>query len=98
MGRADAAGGEHIVVPRPTAPDRVDDLDPRYPPPRAPRAAGCRARPAERDIGQVGVLGAARQNLVADDQDGGGGTVGRIGGHGHDPMLVHGRSGCEPQS
>ena len=68
MGRADAAGGEHVVVARAQRVERGDDLV---------LDVGDDARLAQidaefgeilGDIADVAVLGAARQDLVADDQ------------------------------
>ena len=82
MGRADAAGGEDIVVARAQRVDRSDDLvldvrdDAHFLEVDADR---------RHDVGEVAdiaVLGAARQDFVADDQHGGSDDL----GHGAAPL------------
>ena len=75
MGGADAAGGEDIVVARPAFVDRGDDL-------RLDIGddAGLAQSYAElgqllRDIAEVHILGAAGENLIADDQHRGGDDI-----------------------
>ena len=72
MGRADAAGGEDIVVARAQRVERGDDLvlDVGH----DARLAQIDADVGEifGDIADVAVLGAAGQDLVADDENGGG--------------------------
>ena len=76
MGRADAAGREHIIEAAPHLVDGGDDHlgivrdDPRL----AQPDAGLVQPLGEK--GEVGVLGAAGQDLVADDQDAGGDGLG----------------------
>ncbi len=69
MGRADTAGGEHIVVFRAAGIQRVDDLglDVSH----DPRLAHLDAQKVQfaAQIGKIGVVGPARENLVADHQD-----------------------------
>ena len=76
MGRTDTTGGEHIVVPGPQGIQGLDDLVG----PVADRArlqqVDAEGRKKTGDGVQIGVARAAGQNLVADDQDrGGGGDV-----------------------
>ncbi len=80
MGRADPAGGEDVIEPPAHLVDRGDDdlghvgNDPRLaqPDPGLVEPAGKKA--------QILVLGAARQDLVADDQHAGGDDPG-LGSH-----------------
>ena len=67
VGRADAAGGEDVVVLRPAGVDRLDDvgLGIRHDAHLAHLDAGLVQRLGEE--GEVRVLGAAGQDLVADD-------------------------------
>src|SRR3546814_6283535 len=71
VGRADAAGGEDIIVARPQRVQRVDDLvldvgnDAHF-----AQANTLHVEPG-RDLRDIPVLGAAGENLVADHQHGG---------------------------
>ena len=85
-GAGDAAGGDDVVVLGPQGVDRVDDLL---------LDIGHDARLAKIDAvggqvagdgGQVGVLGAARENLITDDHHGGGHAF--AGGDRLDPLLA----------
>ncbi len=76
MGRADAAGGEHVSVARAQRVERRDDL-------RLLVGDDADFLEIDADIGEVFgdiadvlVLGAARQDLVADDEDRGGDDAG----------------------
>ena len=72
MRRPDAAGGEEVVEFGAQRVDRGDDrlLDVRHHPRLAQLDAGL-VEP-HREPGEVGVLGAAREDLVADHEHGGG--------------------------
>jgi hypothetical protein len=85
VGRADAAGGEDIIVARPQSVDGGDDLG---------LVVGDDARFLQADagqiqlfgqIGQIGVLGAAGQDFVADDEQGGRDRLRRFAGG----ILLH---------
>jgi len=71
MSRADPAGGEDIAVAGGQRPHRVDDL--RFDVAHHPRLGQPDAERGQlhRDMVQIHVLGAAREDFVADDQDGG---------------------------
>ena len=72
MGRANAASGEDIVVAGAQRIHRSDDfaLDIRHHPDLAHFDTPIVQR--LRQMGEIGILGPARQDLVADDREGGG--------------------------
>ena len=92
MGRADAAGGEHVGVARTQRVERSDDLR---------LFVGDHAHFLEidadageilGDVADVLVLGASGQNLVADDEQSGGDDAavapGHFVGHGQISVLI----------
>jgi hypothetical protein len=76
MRRPDAAGGENIGVAGPERVQRRDDF--RLDVGHDAGFAQIDAQGAQelRDIASIGILGAAGQDLVPDDEDGGGDTFG----------------------
>ena len=91
MGRADAAGGEHVGVARTQCIERRDDLrllvgdDAHF------LEIDADAGEIFGDVADILVLGTARQDLVADHQDRGGHRIalafGRVVGHGPSPCF-----------
>jgi hypothetical protein len=78
MGRADPAGGEQVGVAGPQGVDRLDDH--RGLVGHDPHLAQVDAGRGEeiRDGADILVLGATREDLIADHEDGGGDGIGRL--------------------
>ena len=80
MGRPDAPGGDHVIEPGAAVVDRGDDgvLDVRYDPCLA--QAHAELVQADGEKRQIGVLGAAGQDFIADHDQAGGDFCGGHGG------------------
>src|SRR4029077_20520321 len=84
MSRADPAGGEDVIEGTPHLVDGgYDDAGIVGNHPRFPQPNPDLVQPL-REEAEIGVLGASRQDLVADDQDAGGDDFGLAG---RDPLL-----------
>ena len=72
MGRADATGGQHIVVPGPAYVDRIDDLGLDIGHNAGLSEADALLIQPFRDMWKVSVNRSSRKDLIADDDQAGG--------------------------